>query len=1101
MVSAALAAAVALIVRPAHSPPLGVIALPTLLVSPSSIDLVLHPGEQATAPLFITNTSDGILEWTVRLANVSPGLQTTGMRVLVERSHGQPALSTLLTDALVAAGAVVEENFAGPVSTALLAGSDAVILRDHFAGAYTPSEESVIASWLLAGGSAYMSADEPWAMENFTAIAAAAGAGFSYEGKFTESGLTTAVYPHPVTDGVQTLHIVNGAGQLTNLVSPAGKLADYPSGEILCVYSEPGSGRVVAAGEELEAPVSLQTPEADNLAFLVQAIAWAARAGVRLEASPDSGATQGLSTAVVDIIVRAPFQAGPYSADIEVRSPVIGDSVVTIPLSVVVTGEPAIAVAPDTLDFGETFTSYPKTRPLQVTNPGTDLLLVSAVYTTLPTLVAAPTTFSIAPGETAWVDVTFTPEAGGPIAGYVVIESNAGYAPVAVPVVGTGLDLLPPVFSMAPESLMVDLITGAAAVYEVAIANDGEFELQWGLVSPASLPTWLAVAPTAGAVAAADTDTVTVTFDAFALAAGAYESNIPIASNDPLRPEATLTAIMQVTGAPDIDVPTTELAFPDRFLGGAASLHVRAYNHGTDSLAGVVATAGAAFAVSPTGVAIPPGDSALYTVVFSPVQSGLNAGTLRFATNDPDEDTLSVLLIGIGVDPAWFTVAPESLRVALRPGESDTTLFSIHNAGGIGGSLSVVVNTVTETASPGAPASRAVTEAPALDPGARALAPWETAGDPQPHATDPRPRASPQAGAAPSFIFFDDFEDGDFDGWSEVATGSTREVTDESAAAGTARSYRESNSGGSHFRGIYKYFGEVQPREISFWIRSSTADAHTAYVTLRDSELREVVFFFASAAGVFYCNADVGGHYAYPYELDRWYHIELRNMDFVTKTFDYVVNDSLVKAGVRLRNASVVNDIGRMDLYSYSSGATAWWDEILVSYVPVSWLSVYPYDVTVGPGESVELEARFRTGDLPEGVYRGTIHVEEDRPIDPVHVLSMPVVLVVDSTATGVRDEDPTPRSFALAQNVPNPFNPATTIAYDLPEPAEVTLVIFDVAGRRVRTLVRGLQPAGRHTALWAGTDDAGRRVASGVYFYRLVAGAHSATRKMVMLR
>jgi hypothetical protein len=49
--------------------------------------------------------------------------------------------------------------------------------------------------------------------------------------------------------------------------------------------------------------------------------------------------------------------------------------------------------------------------------------------------------------------------------------------------------------------------------------------------------------------------------------------------------------------------------------------------------------------------------------------------------------------------------------------------------------------------------------------------------------------------------------------------------------------------------------------------------------------------------------------------------------------------------------------------------------------------------------------------------------------------------------------------------------------------------------------LVRGSQPAGRHTAVWAGTDDAGRRVASGVYFYRLTAGARTATRKMVMLK
>jgi flagellar hook assembly protein FlgD len=88
-----------------------------------------------------------------------------------------------------------------------------------------------------------------------------------------------------------------------------------------------------------------------------------------------------------------------------------------------------------------------------------------------------------------------------------------------------------------------------------------------------------------------------------------------------------------------------------------------------------------------------------------------------------------------------------------------------------------------------------------------------------------------------------------------------------------------------------------------------------------------------------------------------------------------------------------------------------------------------------------------------------------------------------------------------LYQNFPNPFNPATTIAFDLQIGRDVTLIIYDVAGGLVRTLVSRNLPVGRYTSDWNGTDDSGRRVASGIYFYRLHAGGFVETRKMVLLK
>jgi hypothetical protein len=94
------------------------------------------------------------------------------------------------------------------------------------------------------------------------------------------------------------------------------------------------------------------------------------------------------------------------------------------------------------------------------------------------------------------------------------------------------------------------------------------------------------------------------------------------------------------------------------------------------------------------------------------------------------------------------------------------------------------------------------------------------------------------------------------------------------------------------------------------------------------------------------------------------------------------------------------------------------------------------------------------------------------------------------------------PQAYALGQNVPNPFNPRTTIRYDLPEPARVRLRIFDVAGWLVRTLVDNEAiAAGRKEIVWRGLDDGGRQVAAGVYFYRLDAGEFSETKRMTLVK
>jgi hypothetical protein len=95
-----------------------------------------------------------------------------------------------------------------------------------------------------------------------------------------------------------------------------------------------------------------------------------------------------------------------------------------------------------------------------------------------------------------------------------------------------------------------------------------------------------------------------------------------------------------------------------------------------------------------------------------------------------------------------------------------------------------------------------------------------------------------------------------------------------------------------------------------------------------------------------------------------------------------------------------------------------------------------------------------------------------------------------------------TPEKFALHQNHPNPFNPTTTIRFDVPtDGGMVTLRIYDVSGRLVRSLVNGDQTAGEKNVTWDGRNDAGNPVATGTYLYRLTGPGFEQTRKMVFLK
>ena len=90
---------------------------------------------------------------------------------------------------------------------------------------------------------------------------------------------------------------------------------------------------------------------------------------------------------------------------------------------------------------------------------------------------------------------------------------------------------------------------------------------------------------------------------------------------------------------------------------------------------------------------------------------------------------------------------------------------------------------------------------------------------------------------------------------------------------------------------------------------------------------------------------------------------------------------------------------------------------------------------------------------------------------------------------------------FNLAQNYPNPFNPSTLIKYQVLTSSNVVIKIYDILGNEVKTLVNESKPSGNYSVTWNGDNNLGKKITSGVYFYRMEAGSYVKTMKLMLLK
>ncbi|MBN2029806.1 T9SS type A sorting domain-containing protein [bacterium] len=157
--------------------------------------------------------------------------------------------------------------------------------------------------------------------------------------------------------------------------------------------------------------------------------------------------------------------------------------------------------------------------------------------------------------------------------------------------------------------------------------------------------------------------------------------------------------------------------------------------------------------------------------------------------------------------------------------------------------------------------------------------------------------------------------------------------------------------------------------------------------------------------------------------------------------------------------------------------------------------------INASPGETIGIAFML---DDPTNFYAYHYGYAAEWPVGALWEAAMPLgelTLATTDGITGDKNRNGLPSSYFLSQNYPNPFNPETVISYTLPEKSHVNLVVYNIAGEKVRTLVDMAEDTGYYSVRWDGKDDSGNPLSAGLYLYRIHCGSYQNTTRMILLK
>jgi subtilisin family serine protease len=347
------------------------------------------------------------------------------------------------------------------------------------------------------------------------------------------------------------------------------------------------------------------------------------------------------------------------------------------PVSLQVQGEADLSIHGENLDFGQLFSGQTASRQLPVINTGCETLFITDIRGG-ESITADPVTFSLEPGRSRSVSVTFSPLGPEILSEPLIIESNDPDEPQQMATLG-GQAFDPPEITVWSGSLFGRLFTGQTVDRFLSIGNTGSSELRLRVDSQVS---WWTASPDTVRIPAGETESIPIRLDAAGLCTQSIGGTIHIYSNDPDRPTATLPISLRVIGAADLELPTAALDFGELFVGASVTQPLALFNDGCDTLriASVIVDH-PDFVPGAYGVTLAPGEEKELPIVFRPAEVGVINATITIASDDPDEPIVPVRLTGEGMPAPRIGVRPLAMNAEAVPGQVVERALTVFNSG------------------------------------------------------------------------------------------------------------------------------------------------------------------------------------------------------------------------------------------------------------------------------------------------------------------------------------------------------------------------------------------------------------------------------------
>lgn len=632
----------------------------------------------------------------------------------------------------------------------------------------------------------------------------------------------------------------------------------------------------------------------------------------------------------------------------------------------------------------------------------------------------------------------------------------------------------------------IDGTDGLTTVFNAAYVHNN-MAIRFGAIAP-----WLSTSPNSGSVAAGASVNVNVGFAAAGLCGAAFQATLHVVSNDTANGDLLVPATLNLIALPAASLSAASLDLGSVFMGQTGSLPLTVTNTGCAvlNISGLSIDNPAFTLDTAAPLVLNPGGAAVMNVSFSPAVLDTNLGVLTLTSDDPTNPVQTVSLLGIGLDSGSVSATPSSIWYQVAATDSSgSTLLSIANNGA--GPLNFTIPSPDMY-------SKHVAGLGPVTPSA----PVEAVKG----AADESFGVAPLGAGGPDLYGYR-WSDSDNPGgptfnWIDIsATGTIALATGDDANSGPLPIGFSFPLYGTPFT----TFNVCSNGFISFTSTSTSYSNKTLPNALAPFNLIAPFWddldLTAVGSGDIYYQV-VGGDLVVMF--DNLLPFSGNNSGTGPFTFEVILSPSgqitmqyLTMTGVLGSNTIGIQDgTGTTGLEVVFNAAYVH-DNMAIQFSTFDWLSVAPTSGTIPAGGTMDVTVSFNGLGVPFGLHTGNINILSDDPITPS--LSVPVTLEV-GLVVGVEDGI-LPRVTALNQNVPNPFNPMTTVKFSLPQAGRALLKVYDVRGSLVRTLADESFAAGVHTRVWLGKDDQGQQVSSGVYFYRLEAGGKVITKRMTLIK